>query len=127
MTLITAFSSRLHRLDEMLRRWIGRPALVMLISVSPYLIPGIATRMVLPRNRALGITLVVLSLVLAGVVLRQLRIRLRKPGPPIYIVAMLSTLLFLGVGSFAAISAAIFTSDPLAYKVITPRLLFDVS
>jgi hypothetical protein len=127
MTSAERFSTRLKRFEKTLERKAGIPILIMLASLLPYLLPAMATRAVLPRHRTLGLTLAFLSLALALVVFWQLRIRMRQKGPAIYVVALLSTLLFLGIGSFAAISAAIYTHDPLSYKIITPRLLIDQS
>ena len=123
----TQFLARLEEWDRTFVQRVGVPIAILLLSLLPYLIPAVATRAILPRNRPLGLTLAVLSLALAGMVLWLLRIRLQRPGPAIYILALLSTLLFLGIGSFAAISTAIFTADPSSYTVVTPRLLFDAS
>jgi hypothetical protein len=127
MNRTSRFSDRIKAFENRLTRRVGVPLFIMLASVLPYLIPAMAARAVLPANRELGWALALLSLALAGAVFWQLRLRLRTSGPAIYIVALMSTLLFLGIGSFAAISTAIYIEDPTAYKVIVPRLLIDTS
>ena len=56
------------------RERVAIPGLILLASIVPYMLPVLATRAVLPRQREMGIVLVILSLALAGAVLWQLRV-----------------------------------------------------
>ena len=121
------FAQRLRILEDTMQRKVGTPLFLLVASMLPYLLPAAAARWALPSRPWAGLAFGLLSIALALAVWWQLRRRVKKKGPGIYVVALLVCALFLGIGAFAAVSATIYTADPSSYRVVAPKLTFNAS